>query len=105
MNRTRPLRMAWAALVLGGLLLAGAVATGARRARLAGTVLLVTGLALATFGLAGRTIIVERAPVANLYEAITFAIYMSVLVGTIFELVYRTRSARRRRSSASSASR
>lgn len=89
LNRVQPFHVAWMVFFLAALTLGGAVMTQSRGARRAGTALHVGGVLLALFGIAARTIIVERAPVANLYEAMTFAIFASVIVGTVFELTYR----------------
>jgi cytochrome c-type biogenesis protein CcsB len=89
LNRVQPFHVAWMVFFLASLVLGAAVMTQSRGTRVAGTGLHLAGVALALFGIAARTVIVERAPVANLYEAMTFAVFMAVLVGTVFELVYR----------------
>jgi cytochrome c-type biogenesis protein CcsB len=89
MNRTQPFHAAWMVFVLAACLFGAAAITGSRRARTLGLGLHMAGVALALFGVIARTVIVERAPVANLYEAMTFAVFAAVLIGTFFELSYK----------------
>lgn len=89
LNRVDPFKWAWMTLVLAAMLLGFAVAVESRKTYIPGMVALLAGVALGLFGLTARTLIVERAPVGNLYEATTFAIFSAVIVGTIFELTYR----------------
>ncbi|GIW72450.1 MAG: hypothetical protein KatS3mg102_1992 [Planctomycetota bacterium] len=89
MNRWHPLRIAWAAMLAAACAF-GLAGLGYRRGlgRLA-RVLLVLGLSAAALGLGMRTVLIERAPVATLYEAIVFATFCAVLLGTVFEAAYR----------------
>ncbi|RME73286.1 MAG: hypothetical protein D6776_07290, partial [Planctomycetota bacterium] len=86
MNRFHPLGWAWKLLAVAALAF-GASLLGYRRGWYPVAVgALVLGTLLAAGGLAVRTAIVRRAPVANIYEAVVFATFASVVVGSIFEL-------------------
>jgi cytochrome c-type biogenesis protein CcsB len=88
-NMYHPLQIAYAVLIGAALLMGTSIVTRGRASYIAGSSLLSLGLALSAGALTARTIIVERAPVGNLYEAASFAVVMAVIVGSIFEVVYR----------------
>jgi cytochrome c-type biogenesis protein CcsB len=90
MNRVAPFRHAWMVLVGAAALLGWAYLAESRKAYALGLAFLLAGVGLGLFGVAARTLIVGRAPVANLYEATIFFSFMAVLVGTIFEVAYRS---------------
>lgn len=52
-------------------------------------VVLGLGFLIHTGGLVLRLLLAERAPLSNMYESIVFAIWGLILIGGIFELVYR----------------
>jgi ABC-type transport system involved in cytochrome c biogenesis permease subunit len=84
-NTLKPFR--WASLLyLAALLvlLAGFSLRG-RRLALLGYGALVTGFAFHSYGFVLRTLIAERAPVANMYESIVFAAWGAVLFALVFE--------------------
>ncbi len=86
LNKIHPFRISWMALAAAALLLGFAAVTGARWLRSAGLAALFAGALLGFFGVAARAAIVERAPVANLYEATIFFVFVAVLFGVVFEV-------------------
>jgi cytochrome c-type biogenesis protein CcsB len=89
MNVVHPLRLSYGILLLAALLLGVAMATGGRASYSGGMALFAAGTATAVAGIVARTIIVERAPVGNLYEAATFGVVVALVVGLLFEVVHR----------------
>jgi len=88
-NVVRPLVVSYFVLIIGAALLGVSLMTGGRASYLAGMVIVGGGTALSVAALVARTVIVERAPVSNLYEAASFAVVASLLVGLVFEVAYR----------------
>jgi ABC-type transport system involved in cytochrome c biogenesis permease subunit len=89
-NRVKPFRSAWMLYLVAFLALLATLAAPSRALSLLGMGFMAAGFALQTWGFALRTVIAERAPVANMYESIVFAAWGAVF----FALVLGRRGAR-----------
>ena len=78
----------FAALCFGAALILGRAGVG-----WLGYALLSLGFVEQLVGITARWILAGRAPLSNMYESFTFAIGGMILVGLIFELIYRNRLA------------
>lgn len=80
----------WVAYFLAFIAAIWALATSWRTPRAIGFALLVIGLAFHAYGLALRWYILDRIPVANMFEAVVSAAWVGVVLGLVFEWFYRT---------------
>jgi cytochrome c-type biogenesis protein CcsB len=84
-NSMKPFRAAWLLYLAAFLALVTTLSLPWRGLSAIGLALLAAGFALQTYGFVLRTLIAERAPVANMYETIVFASWGAVLFALVFE--------------------
>ena len=90
-NRVKPFRLAWLLYLGAFVALVSTLSLPWRGLAAAGLALLAGGFAMQTYGFVLRTLIAERAPVANMYETIVFASWGAVLFALVFEARHGTR--------------
>ena len=91
-NRLKPFRIACVFYALGLAILLVSLSFQDKRALYwAGLAVLLGGAAAQLYGFVVRTLITERAPVANMYESMTFMGFMLAAFALGFEAVYRSR--------------
>jgi ABC-type transport system involved in cytochrome c biogenesis permease subunit len=90
-NRLKPFRAAWLLYLGAFLALVTTLSLTSRWLSGLGLALLTAGFAMQTYGFVLRTLIAERAPVANMYETIVFASWGAVLFALLFEARHGTR--------------
>lgn len=78
-NRVKPFRAAWLLYLAAFLVLVSTLSLPSRRLSTMGLALMAAGFAVQTYGFVLRTLIAQRAPVANMYETIVFASWGAVL--------------------------
>lgn len=81
----------WIAYLLGTIIGVWALVTGWRTPWIASILLLVAGMTWHAFGIALRWYILDRIPVANMFEAIVSSAWVGIALALIVELIYRTR--------------
>ena len=82
-NRLKPFRLAWMAYVLGASLILAALASS--RGTGWGSLFIVAGWLVHSYGLTLRTLIAERAPVTNMYESVVFVAWGAILFALLLE--------------------
>ena len=82
-NRAKPFRLAWLLYLVAFLAFLTTQALPSRAVSVAGVAFMTAGFALQTWGFVLRTLIAERAPVANMYESIVFAAWGAVLFALV----------------------
>lgn len=80
-----------AAYFIGLLFAIWALITGWRFPRIASIILAVAGLGFHAYGIGLRWYILDRIPVANMFEAVVWSVWVGVAVALVLELVFRTR--------------
>jgi len=90
-NRVKPFRAAWLLYLGAFLALVSTLSLAWRPLSTAGLALLTAGFGVQTYGFYLRTMVAERAPVANMYESIVFAAWGAVLLALVFEARHGTR--------------
>ena len=90
-NRVKPFRVAWLLYLAAFVALVSTLSLAWRPLSTAGLALLTAGFGVQTYGFYLRTLVAERAPVANMYETIVFASWGAVLLALAFEARHGTR--------------
>jgi len=90
-NRLKPFRWAWLLYLLGFLALLMSFPLAARAVSLTGSLLVVAGVLLHSYGMYLRMLISGRPPVTNMYESVIFVAWGAVVFALIFEAVYKAR--------------
>jgi cytochrome c-type biogenesis protein CcsB len=78
-NRAKPFHLAWLLYLVAFLAFLARLSLGSRVVGVIGMAFMTAGFAAQTWGFVLRTLIAERAPVANMYESIVFAAWGAVL--------------------------
>ncbi len=84
------LTFGWVVYFLAFLFSIWALATGLRTARFITTALLLVGLALHAYGLGLRWYILDRIPVANMFEAVVASAWIGIIIALIVDWYRRT---------------
>ena len=90
-NAVKPFRAAWLLYLAAFLALVSTLSLRGRALSAAGLALMTAGFGMQSYGFYLRTVIAERAPVANMYETIVFASWGAVLLALVFEARHGTR--------------
>lgn len=90
-NRVKPFRASWLLYLAAFLVLVSTLSVPSRALSTIGLALMTAGFAVQTYGFVLRTLIAQRAPVANMYETIVFASWGAVLLALVFEARHGTR--------------
>ncbi|MFN0135209.1 MAG: cytochrome c biogenesis protein CcsA [Phycisphaerae bacterium] len=80
----------WVTYFIGMLAAVWALVTNWRTPRWAALVLLIVGIALHAYGLALRWYILDRIPVANMFEAVVASAWAGILLALLLELFLKT---------------
>ncbi len=90
-NRMKPFRWAWVLYLLGFLALLMSFPLSARPVSFTGTLLVVAGMLVHSYGMYMRVMISGRPPVTNMYESVIWVAWGAVVFALIFETVYKAR--------------
>jgi cytochrome c-type biogenesis protein CcsB len=90
-NGLKPFRWSWLLYLLGFLALLMSFPLGARAVSVTGTLLVVAGVLLQSYGMYLRILISGRPPVTNMYESVIFVAWGAVVFALIFEAIYKAR--------------
>ncbi|MBM3334245.1 c-type cytochrome biogenesis protein CcsB, partial [Candidatus Sumerlaeota bacterium] len=88
-TRLEPFKLSCAPYLIAAVLYVAVVSVRAGRLAIGGLGLLVLGFAAHALGLVFRSILVGRAPMANMYESLVFAAVGAVALAIILDRVYR----------------